>query len=65
VLFPVVKQPGYEANHTPLPTANVKGEHSYTSNPPYAFTAHTGTIYIYLEEGRTAKAVGVNCVKNF
>jgi len=30
----VVKQPGYEANHKPLPTAKSKGKDSYSSNPP-------------------------------
>jgi len=53
----VVKQPGYEANHRPLPIAKANGEHSYTSNPPYAFMAHTRTTSIYLKKDRTAKAV--------
>jgi hypothetical protein len=46
----VVKQPGHEANHRPLPIAKAKGEHSYTSNPPYAFMAYARTTAIYLKK---------------
>jgi hypothetical protein len=33
-LTPGVKRPGREANHSPLPTADVKNEWRYTSTPP-------------------------------
>jgi hypothetical protein len=38
-LFPGVKQPGCEADHSPLSNAEVKNTWSYTSTPQYAFMA--------------------------
>jgi hypothetical protein len=37
--FPVVKQPGHEADHSPPSSAEVKNAWSYTSNPQYVSMA--------------------------
>jgi hypothetical protein len=39
VIFPGVKWPGREAGHSPPSSAEVKNAWSYTSIPPYVFTA--------------------------
>ena len=39
------KGPGREAENTLLPFADVENEGIYTSDPPYAFMACTGTTY--------------------
>jgi hypothetical protein len=38
-LFPEVKRPGREVDHSPKTTAEVKKTCIYTSTPPYAFIA--------------------------
>jgi hypothetical protein len=38
-LFPGVKRPGLEADHSPPASAEVKKTWLYTSTPPYAFMA--------------------------
>jgi len=42
-LHPGVKQPGYEADLSHLPSAKVHAECNYTSYPPYTFLACNGT----------------------
>jgi len=42
-LHPGVKQPGREADQSPLPSAKVHVECNRTSNPPYIFLACYGT----------------------
>jgi hypothetical protein len=36
-LFPGIKRPGREADHSPPSSADVKNAWNYTSTPPYAF----------------------------
>jgi hypothetical protein len=43
-----VKQPGFEADHLPLSSAEVKSEWSYTSTLPYAVVVCTGTPLPFL-----------------
>ena len=43
VLFPAVKMPGFESEHSPLSSPEVKNEWSYTFHPPCAIMACTGT----------------------
>jgi hypothetical protein len=38
-LYPGVKRPGREADHSPPTSAEVKKTQIYTSTPPYAFMA--------------------------
>jgi hypothetical protein len=38
-LFPGIKRPGREADHSPPTSAEVKKMWIYTSTPPYAFMA--------------------------
>jgi hypothetical protein len=38
-LFPAVKRPGREADHSPPSSAEVKNVWRYTSTPPYVFMA--------------------------
>lgn len=40
---PTLKQPGREGEHSTGSSVNVKNAYSYTSAPPYAFTACAGT----------------------
>jgi hypothetical protein len=46
-LFPMIKRPGREADHSPSTSAEVKKMWIYTSIPPYAFIS-TGTTLPYL-----------------
>jgi len=36
---PGIKRPGGEADHSPLPSAEIKSARSYTSTSPYVFMA--------------------------
>jgi hypothetical protein len=41
--FPEVKRPGREGDNSPPSNAEVKNKWSFTSTPPYALMACTGT----------------------
>jgi len=43
-VFPWVKCPGHEVDHSVPSTAEVKNQHSHASSPLYAFTLQTGPI---------------------
>jgi hypothetical protein len=43
-LSPGVKRPGYEADHSPPTSAEVKNTWIYTSTPPYALMAYGGVL---------------------
>jgi len=47
VLFPVVKWPERNADHSPLSTAEIKNEWSYFFAPSYTFIAFTGKLYVF------------------
>jgi hypothetical protein len=51
--FPEVKRPGREVKHSPLSSANVKTEWSYTSTPLYAFMAWAGVTFIETDQSRS------------
>jgi hypothetical protein len=42
-----IKRSGYKADHSPLSGANMKNAPSFTSTPPYAFTACAGSISLF------------------
>jgi hypothetical protein len=48
VLFTGLKWPGHDGKQSPLSSADIKNEWSYTLTPPYVCMACIGQIYLYL-----------------
>jgi len=48
VIFPGVKRPERQVNHTPPSSAKIINECGYTSTPPYALLAWTRTTSAFL-----------------
>lgn len=63
VISPRLKRPVREADHSPVPSTEIKTDWIYTSNPLKAFIINTGTIFLFADSEIT-NSRGATCQRS-